>query len=452
MKEGTLFLGKLTDTFRFQEDLPNGPHEPLPMWSPQENEPPAPPDSPSAPLLLGKTNGAPAIPSLAALQITTRTPPLPLSSQPNGLMAPNPEPRPFVPENFGPLDSPPDDMVQRSRGIQSGLSGHNQPHLISPHLSSQFRNNVPLTRWGASSQTPASVAWEAVPLGKLGTDFPTFQWPQIVSAAGQRNLSLVANLSFPIAEHVCLRLQAAFARLGVHGAIDVFAIDSPSGFSRNTLGHGRATEKVGRFFGLGGQHQAYFQMTPSIACGRPRGNQWAWMLFGMATFHAIAAKFSVSRPSWDQFLLDGFGCIPKSLGGNVVEVFPRATVQYLRYVAIQQPQKLVDFQQALAALTHAPAEVLLIRSALNTGERTGSDRADALIAGLTTLGAVYPASFVTTGLSHPGPGNYAMATAAIPWCQEGVVYVLGRSLPQASALGPLPPQPTAAQQRRPNKP
>ena len=145
MKEGTLFLGELTDTFRFQEDLPNGPHEPLPMWSPQENEPPAPPDSPSAPLLLGKTNGAPAIPSLAALQITTRTPPLPLSSQPNGLMAPNPEPRPFVPENFGPLDSPPDDMVQRSKSIQSGLSGHNQPHLISPHLSSQFRNNVPLT-------------------------------------------------------------------------------------------------------------------------------------------------------------------------------------------------------------------------------------------------------------------------------------------------------------------
>ena len=37
MKEGTLFLGELTDTFRFQEDLPNGPYEPLPMWSPQEN-------------------------------------------------------------------------------------------------------------------------------------------------------------------------------------------------------------------------------------------------------------------------------------------------------------------------------------------------------------------------------------------------------------------------------
>ncbi len=137
MKEGTSFLGELTDTFRFQEDLPNGPHEPLPMWSPQENEPPPPPDSPSAPLLLGKTDGAPAIPSLAALQITTPTPPLPLSSQPDGLMAPNPEPRPFIPENFGPLDSPPDDMVQRSRGIQSGLSGHNQP---SSHFPSSVKS------------------------------------------------------------------------------------------------------------------------------------------------------------------------------------------------------------------------------------------------------------------------------------------------------------------------
>ena len=83
-KRGTLFLGELTDTFRFQEDLPNGPHEPLPMGSPQENEPPPPPDTPSAPLLLGKTNGAPAIPSLAALQIATPTPPLPLSYQPDG--------------------------------------------------------------------------------------------------------------------------------------------------------------------------------------------------------------------------------------------------------------------------------------------------------------------------------------------------------------------------------
>ena len=75
----TLFLGELTDTFRFQEDLPNGPHEPLPMWSPQENDPPPLPDCPSASLLLGKTNDAPAIPSLAARQIATPTPPLPLS-------------------------------------------------------------------------------------------------------------------------------------------------------------------------------------------------------------------------------------------------------------------------------------------------------------------------------------------------------------------------------------
>jgi len=65
-----------------------------------------------------------------ALQTATPTPPL--SSQPDGLMAPNPKPRPFAPENFGPLDSSPDDMVQRSRGIQSGLSGHNQPSSHFP--------------------------------------------------------------------------------------------------------------------------------------------------------------------------------------------------------------------------------------------------------------------------------------------------------------------------------
>jgi hypothetical protein len=78
------------------------------MGSPQENEPPPLPDRPSALLLLGKTDSAPAIPSLAALPFATPTPPLPLSFQPDGLMLPIPELRPFVPENLDPLDSPPD--------------------------------------------------------------------------------------------------------------------------------------------------------------------------------------------------------------------------------------------------------------------------------------------------------------------------------------------------------
>jgi hypothetical protein len=74
-----------------------------------------------------------------------------------------------------------------------------------------------LIRWGASLQTPAVVAWEAVPLGKLGSDYPPFRWPQIVSAAGQGTLALVAKCSFQIAEYVCLCLQAVFGRLGVQG-------------------------------------------------------------------------------------------------------------------------------------------------------------------------------------------------------------------------------------------
>ena len=95
-KRGTLFLGELTDTFRFQADFPDGPHEPLPMWSPQENEPLPLPDNPPAPPLLGKTNDAPAIPSLAAFQTATPTPPLPPLSQSDGLMTPNPEPCPLI--------------------------------------------------------------------------------------------------------------------------------------------------------------------------------------------------------------------------------------------------------------------------------------------------------------------------------------------------------------------
>src|SRR5208283_2960172 len=96
MRKGTLFLGELTDFFQFQADFPNEPHEPLPMCSPQENEPLPLPDSPSAPPLLGITNDAPAIPSSAAFQIATPTPPLPLFSQSDALMNPNPEPCPSI--------------------------------------------------------------------------------------------------------------------------------------------------------------------------------------------------------------------------------------------------------------------------------------------------------------------------------------------------------------------
>jgi YD repeat-containing protein len=84
-KKGTLFLGELTDIFRFQDDFPKGTHEPLPMWSPQENEPPPLPDSPSAPPLLDKTNGAPTHRPLKnlpgkALPGGTRGPSYPLRS------------------------------------------------------------------------------------------------------------------------------------------------------------------------------------------------------------------------------------------------------------------------------------------------------------------------------------------------------------------------------------
>lgn len=281
-----------------------------------------------------------------------------------------------------------------------------------------------LVRWGGLG-APSPVAWDVVPLGKLGSGYPAYKWQQIVHAAGQGNLPVVASLSYTIADHVCAGLRQAIGRLGVQGKIDVFAIDSPSGFSRNTSGHGRATEKVGRFFGLGGQCRAYFQMTPSVACGRVRGNQWAWMLFGMATFHAIGSNFAVSPQSWEQFLVAGLGSTPGGVGGNIIEVFPRATVQYLRYVASQQTQKLIDLKKALGLLTNAAPEVALIRSVLQSGARSASDRADALIAAMTTIGSAYPTKFSATALQHHSPSNYASAGSAVPWHQEGVVYVVG---------------------------
>jgi hypothetical protein len=286
------------------------------------------------------------------------------------------------------------------------------------------RFDLAIVRWGSTLNTASHVTWGTLPLGHPNTGYPIFHFARIATACRLGNFSQIATLSYPIALFVSRALGAQLANAGVDISSSVIvAIDSPSGFSRNIHGHGRATEKVGRHFGLSGaHHQPYFQMSPSIACNRLHGNRWAWMLFGMGTFFAFSCRFNPSPSAWEDFLRDGFASVPGGLGGNLLEVFPRATIQYARYSASTGGGTIGNLRQIIGSLQNAAPETNLILQSLQTGKKTGSDRADALIAALTTLGKIYPYSFTMTALQHGNPSNYFPLPP--DWIREGVIYTV----------------------------
>ena len=136
-------------------------------------------------------------------------------------------------------------------------------------------------------------------------------------------------------------------------------------------------------------------MTPSICCGNLHRGTWFWMLFGMAAFYAFVNKFQFEETTWLNFIQNGYR------KENIIEVFPRATIQYLR----QQGQGAVEtLQHVLNNLQNAERERHLINYALETGESTGSDKADALIAALTMLPFIDANQFGFTLLKADNPG------------------------------------------------
>jgi hypothetical protein len=146
------------------------------------------------------------------------------------------------------------------------------------------------------------------------------------------------------------------------------------------------------------------------------------MLFGMATFFAFSCRFNPSQSTWEDFLRNGFASVPGGLGGNLLEVFPRATIQYARYSAATGRGTIGNLQQIISGLQNAAPETILILQSLQTGLKTGSDRADALLAALTTLGKIYPHLFTMTALQQGNPSNYLPLPPN--WTQEGVIYTV----------------------------
>lgn len=101
-------------------------------------------------------------------------------------------------------------------------------------------------------------------------------------------------------------------------------VDVPSGFSLNSLGHGRLTEKT-RLPGVS------FQSTPSTCCGIVNNGTWAWMLFGRAAYASLKHKGQVSREEWYRVLKDGAVDFWDTLRPcPVSEAFPTADIAVMR--------------------------------------------------------------------------------------------------------------------------
>lgn len=264
----------------------------------------------------------------------------------------------------------------------------------------------------------SEVFWESMPLG-AGEDYASYNFSQIRTATADGDLHEIAALSYNIVDHVGKRLQKSFKNLNIIPKdVDVISIDSPSGFSRNTMGHGRATEKVWRYFRPTNKHREFvvnFQMSPSINCQRERGNNWSWIIFGMAAFHILENNFQFDKKTWLNFLQKGIKAKEK-----IIEIFPRVTIQSIR---MQGNDAIETVIKILNKLRNCQTENLLIRNTLHNGKRTGSDRADALIAVLTTLPSVYPNRFRSVALKNTNPRNYN-PISSIPWDREGVIYTL----------------------------
>ncbi len=277
--------------------------------------------------------------------------------------------------------------------------------------------DLALVEWGESFNSNSNVFWHRMPLGVKNVDYPSYDKEAIREATASGNLEEISHLSFTIIDHLSERLSKSLHKLNIKcNNIDIIAIDSPSGFSRNYIGHGRATEKVWGRFVINMDYNKFgvnFQMSPSIKCGRERGNDWFWIIFGMAAFHLLDNNFTSNIDLWFNFLRDGI--INRD---RIIEIFPRVSIQYLR---IQHNITIEAIQKVVNNIQNTNNESILIKRALNDGQRTGNDRADALIAALTTLPFVFPGYFESIPLMHNNPKNY-QSIDNIPWDKEGLIY------------------------------
>ena len=202
-------------------------------------------------------------------------------------------------------------------------------------------------------------------------------------AAG--DFATLARLTYPAARGIAAELWARVRKWSPRGAF----IDSPSGFSRNQHGHGRATEKVA-------YRGVWFQCTPSVAINRQHRGDWNWLVYGMVAYMAfIHSGDQFEETDWRHSLENGLYSQARGLQGrHLRECFPTATVAVLR----EDPARCDRVQQLLEPHQHLQ-EVVAVQGYLQHGvfavkqQHPLYDRADALVAGLSSLPVALPRVF-----------------------------------------------------------
>ena len=201
-------------------------------------------------------------------------------------------------------------------------------------------------------------------------------------------------------------LWLAIVRVARAAAPSGVFIDSPSAFSRNTIGHGRLTEKQS----LSG---VSFQSTPSISCGSEHGADWGWLLYGMVAFAACRHQGRFTLEQWMEALSDGLFVSTHEGPAVVREVFPTATISHLRSRGRGQ-----EVQGLIRGLRGADAERQVVEAYLESGVQAVKepgqslfDRADALVAALSALPYARPSFHESTGWPATGSGRWRPAVA-----------------------------------------
>jgi hypothetical protein len=207
----------------------------------------------------------------------------------------------------------------------------------------------------------------------------TSQMRGIVAAGDFRHL---ACLTYNAAVEIAAELSRKLATRSPRGVF----IDSPSGFSRNQRGHGRATEKV-RY------RNVRFQCTPSTAAKREHRGDWSWLVYGMVAYMAFLHRGQeFSKDAWSLALRNGLYCPTRKLHDRYLrECFPTATISVLRedQARCERVQRLLHPHQDIP-------EIAVVLAYLNRGVSAVKqrsplyDRADALVAGLSSLPYALP--------------------------------------------------------------
>jgi len=230
-----------------------------------------------------------------------------------------------------------------------------------------------------------NITFDSIPYDHRSQMPPTVALRELVARG---SLPAVARETWNAASSLSAIFQNKVANRQPQGVF----VDSPTAFSRNTFGHGRATEKVS-YRGVS------FQCTPSVKCHRPHGGDWNWLLYGMVAYASLRGN-EITKKAWEESLVEGMyqGFNSPSHRFHVRECFPTATVSVLREQAnaaaevieilapFSDDQRVHDEVDAVNKYLRCGVAAVKTRAALY-------DRVDSLVASLLALPQVMPTRF-----------------------------------------------------------